>query len=70
MSSGEWTQFVTCRDVAGRPRSIRLVIEGDDLIMQPPPGEVARMSADEIEFVRRGLADGRAELIARSWWNK
>ncbi|HVK21844.1 MAG TPA: hypothetical protein VM677_10835 [Actinokineospora sp.] len=46
------------------------MIEGDDLIMQPPPGEVARMSADEIEFVRRGLADGRAELIARSWWNK
>lgn len=66
MSSELWSQIVTCRDVAGRSRTIRLAILDNDLVLRPPPGEVVRMSIDEIEFVRRGLADGRDELLTRA----
>ncbi len=63
--STPWSQVISCRDVLGRRRAVRLVIDGDELVLQPPPGEVIRILPEEVEMIRRALADGRAELLQR-----
>ena len=51
---GPWA--VTCRDVAGRPRSLTVLVRGSDVVVMAPPGEVARLDAAETEQFRSVFA--------------
>ncbi|GAB3454253.1 hypothetical protein GCM10027436_55730 [Actinophytocola sediminis] len=47
---GPWA--VTCRDVAGRPRSLTVLVHGSDIVVVAPPVEVVRRDAAETEQFR------------------
>ena len=51
---GPWA--VTCRDIAGRPRSLTVLVRGSDVVVMAPPGEVARLDAAETEQFRSVFA--------------
>lgn len=39
MNTGPWS--IACRDVAGRERTLRVVVRGSEVVVMAPPGEVA-----------------------------
>lgn len=41
--------LVTCRDFAGRPRSLQVFVRGSEVVVVAPPGEVAKLDAAEAE---------------------
>lgn len=51
---GPWA--VNCRDIAGRPRSLTVLVRGSDVVVMAPPGEVARLDAAETEQFRSVIA--------------
>nr|WP_132121267.1 hypothetical protein [Actinocrispum wychmicini] len=62
MSSSTWSQSVSCRDAADRPRDIKVRLgAGHDIVVVVPPGEVARLNRDESKLLRAALADAERE---------
>ncbi len=51
---GPWA--VTCRDVAGRPRSLKVLVRGSEVVVVAPPGEAAALDAAEAEQFRSVFA--------------
>jgi hypothetical protein len=51
---GPWT--VTCRDVAGRSRSLQVVVRGSQVVVVAPPGEAAALDGVEAEQFRAVVA--------------
>ena len=51
---GPWA--VTCRDVAGRPRSLTVLVRGSEVVVVAPAGEAAALNAAEAEQFRSVFA--------------
>jgi len=43
-----------------------MLITNHELVLCPPPGEIVRLTLDEIVFVREALADGANLLIRKA----
>jgi hypothetical protein len=61
VTSGNWSQAVSCSDVAGRPREVKILVDNAELFVIAPPGEVMRLTVDESMFLRAALEDAENE---------
>jgi hypothetical protein len=62
-----WCQSVSCRDVAGRDRDVRVLLDQHDIVIVSPPGEIMRLGTDEARLLRAALTD--AENEHRNRWS-
>lgn len=62
----QWARIVRCRDHSGRVRDLTVGVDDDgDIYLQPPPGEVAWLSPNQIQDVKQALTDAQVESIHR-----
>ncbi|RBM22353.1 hypothetical protein DI005_07630 [Prauserella sp. PE36] len=54
---GPWA--VTCRDVAGRPRSLTVLVRGSEVVVVAPAGEAASLDAAEAEQFRSAFTKAK-----------
>lgn len=59
---GPWA--VTCRDVAGRPRRLTVLVRGSEVVVVAPAGEAAALNAAEAEQFRSVFATATATEVA------
>lgn len=61
-----WERDLPCRDVAGRPRGMKVVVaDGNQIGLLCPPGELALMRRDEIRGLQEALTSAVIEATHR-----
>jgi hypothetical protein len=61
-----WVREVPCRDVALRPRRLRVFVEADGTVgMSAPPGEVAWLQPAELRQLQQILVNASIEAAHR-----
>lgn len=61
-----WARIVSCRDHAGRVRSLVVFLAEDhDVCIRVPAGEVGRLQPADIQAVKQALTDAQVESIHR-----
>lgn len=53
---------VRCRDVAGRPGAVAVLVRAGEAVLTVPPGEAARMSGQQLSQLLEALSAARDEL--------
>ncbi|ONI81287.1 hypothetical protein ALI144C_22455 [Actinosynnema sp. ALI-1.44] len=62
IDTDEWS--ISCRDIAGRPRTLRVMVRDGEVLVIAPPGEIAVLDAVEAEHVRASLREAAALALA------
>lgn len=60
-----WVREVQCRDVARRERGLRVVVDGGEVVVVAPPGELARLQPNELRQLQQVLATASIEAAHR-----
>jgi len=61
-----WVREVPCRDVARRPRWLRVIVENDGTVgVCAPPGELARLLPAELRMLQEVLVTASIEAAHR-----
>lgn len=54
---------VRCRDVAGRPSAVAVIVRDREAVLTTPPGEAARMTGRQLSQLIEALQAVRVELF-------
>ncbi|SDJ02807.1 hypothetical protein SAMN05192558_10468 [Actinokineospora alba] len=61
---GPWA--VTCRDAAGRPRCLTVLVRGSEVVVVAPAGEAAALNAAEAEQFRSVFTQAKEVAATRA----